>query len=314
MKHDLKVIYYLVLIFIVAQVVGLFLLNQSIETINVDSNTGNIKVEYSDSFVERPEMEGQESFIYIISMIFIGTFILLMIIKFKMFKVWKAWFFLAIWGSLSIALSVIMDNTLAIILSGLLTYLKLNRPNAIIHNFTEIFIYAGIAILISPMFDLYWAVLLLVAISIYDVIAVWQSKHMIKLATAQSENKMFAGLLIPYESEKKTKKINVKKVNTKIHLKVPKGFKEKTVKSAILGGGDVAFPMLFAGAVMTDLIQTGFMQSTAYFYSLLIPFGASIALFLLFLKSQKGKFYPAMPFISLGCFFGFFLMKMVLLL
>ena len=81
MKHDLKVIYYLVLIFIVAQVVGLFLLNQSIETINVDSNTGNIKVEYSDSFVERPEMEGQESFIYIISMIFIGTFILLMIIK-----------------------------------------------------------------------------------------------------------------------------------------------------------------------------------------------------------------------------------------
>jgi len=35
---------------------------------------------------------------------------------------------------------------------------------------------------------------------------------------------------------------------------------------------------------------------------LIISVGATIALSLLFYFSEKGKFYPAMPFISMGCF------------
>ena len=118
---------------------------------------------------------------------------------------------------------------------------------------------------------------------------------------------MFAGLLIPYEKKQKDmpKPKKELKHETKIKLSLPeKGFKEENVKSAILGGGDIAFPMLFAGAVMTWLIESGLSKQLAYFESLVVILFAGFALFGLFMKSKKDTFYPAMPFISAGCFIG----------
>ena len=321
MKHDYKIIIYLVILFFAAQVIGLFLLNQSIDSVETSEN-GTIVVEYTEPITGRPELEGQDSFTYIVTMIFIGTAILLALIKFRLFKIWKAWYFIAVVSSLTIALSVIIDNVTSIIISFVLTYIKIYKPNAIIHNVTEIFIYAGIAILISPMFDVFWAVMLLVAISIYDVIAVWKSKHMVTLAKAQSDNKMFAGLLIPYINPKRSKIESNKiqktqsvpkpsKNSVKINLDLPKGFSDKAAKSAILGGGDIAFPLMFSGAVMTHLVELGVSPMMAYFKVLIIALTSSIALWILFIKSQKGKFYPAMPFISLGCFAGYLILIFV---
>ena len=296
MKHNLKVTAYLILLFLAAQIIGLYLLNISIEKIQTNQE-GNIEVQYSEPITGRPELEGKESFNYIVIMILVGTALLLLLIKFRLFKVWKAWFFLAIWGSLAIAFSVIIKENIALILGLILTYFKIYKPNAIIHNLTEVFIYAGITIMIAPIFSVYWAIMLLLAISVYDAIAVWKSKHMIKLAEAQTQNKMFAGLLIPYTNPKKKK--------TSIKISIPKNMKSKKVNSAILGGGDIAFPMIFAGSVMTFLIQSGLPKEIAYFQSLIIALFSGIALFILFIKSEKGKFYPAMPFITAGCLVGY---------
>ncbi|MCM2325419.1 MAG: presenilin family intramembrane aspartyl protease [Candidatus Woesearchaeota archaeon] len=302
MKHDLKITYYLVALFFVTQLIGLFLLNQTISEIKT-SDTGVITVRYEEPITGRPQMEGQDSFNYIMIMILVGTGLLLLLIKFRLFKVWKAWFFLAILGSLSISLSVFLSDGMSLLVSLVLTVWKIYKPNPIIHNFTEILIYSGIAILISPMFDVFWGIMLLVAISIYDAIAVWKSKHMITLAKAQTENKMFAGLVIPYKSEAMAKKDKVRVV--KVQSKIPLSLDQKEVKTAILGGGDIAFPLLFAGSVMTYLIKAGLSSEMAYFKALLIPLFSGMALYLLFLKSEKGKFYPAMPFITAGCLIGY---------
>jgi len=299
MKHDLKITLFLLMLFLVAQVVGLFLLNQSIVSIEKTDN-GTIEVTYSENLVERPDLKGESSFTYTLSMILIGTVLLLLLIRFKLFKVWKIWFFIAVWGALSIALSVLLNEITAVVIAFILTYFKLFRPNIFIHNVTEIFMYGGIAILLSPIFSVFWAIMLLIAISAYDALAVWKLKHMITLAKAQAEEKMFAGLLIPYS-----------KVEFHIKADIPKGFKEKGVKSAILGGGDIAFPMLFAGSVMTWLIQEGITQQFAYFLSLIIPLFAGISLFILLLKSKKDKFYPAMPFITVGCLIGYWIVLLL---
>ena len=294
MKHGLKIISFLMLLFLTSQIAGLYLLNLSIESIHETSE--GIDVIYSEPITGRPELEGQASFNYIIIMVFIGTALLLLLIRFRLFKIWKAWFFLAIWGALSISFSVVMGDTAASIIALLLAYLKTYRGNAIIHNLTEIFIYPGIAIMISPIFNVYWAIMLLIAISIYDMIAVWKSKHMVKLAKAQSENKMFSGLMIPYVNKEKKQEVK---------LKMSKNITKGKTTSAILGGGDIAFPMIFAGSVMTSLIESGASKEIAFFKVLIISLFSGIALFGLFLKSQKGKFYPAMPFITAGCFIGY---------
>ena len=67
------------------------------------------------------------------------------------------------------------------------------------------------------------------------------------------------------------------------------------VRTAILGGGDIGFPLIFAGVVLKEW---GLWQS------LIIPFFALAGLALLLYYAEEKKFYPAMPFISAGCFVG----------
>ena len=84
-----------------------------------------------------------------------------------------------------------------------------------------------------------------------------------------------------------------------------KSMKKRLVKvrSAVLGGGDVAFPLLFSGVVMKT---TG-----SYVFPLIITLTTAIALGLLLTYSEKGKFYPAMPFISAGCFVGYLVCMLI---
>ena len=84
-------------------------------------------------------------------------------------------------------------------------------------------------------------------------------------------------------------------------IKKAKASKKKTktrnvkVNLAILGGGDIVFPIITSGIVMGVLGLKAALVTTL---------GATVALTLLFIYSTKGKFYPAMPFITAGLFAG----------
>ena len=125
---------------------------------------------------------------------------------------------------------------------------------------------------------------------------------MIKMARFQAKSKVFAGLLIPYKKEKSKK--TTKKVSQKGKLKF------KGIKTAILGGGDIAFPLLFAGAVMKSQILTNTFF-IAFSKTLIIPLFTSIALLLLFIKGREDRFYPALPFISAGCLVGYIVLLLI---
>ena len=301
MKHDFKVTIFLLTLFFTAQVVGLFLLSNSLSIekyYNETTGKEEIKVNYSEIVTGRPDIEGASTFTYVLVSILFGTVLLLFLIKMRMHRVWKAWFYIAVSLTIAIALGVVVDPTIALGIAFVLAFLKIKWPNIYTHNLSEILMYAGIAVMLVPLFDVFWMILMLIAISLYDAYAVWKSKHMIKLAEFQADSKVFAGLLIPYAPSEKNSK-------TKIHSEIPKGLKTEETKSAILGGGDIAFPLLFAGTVMDSLIKTGVMKHVAFFQVMFIPLFSGIALFLLLTKGQKDKFYPAMPFISLGCFVGY---------
>ncbi|MEK6808867.1 MAG: presenilin family intramembrane aspartyl protease, partial [Nanoarchaeota archaeon] len=175
-----------------------------------------------------------------------------------------------------------------------------------IHNFTEVFIYTGITILILPFLNLFSGLMLLAFISIYDMIAVWKSKHMIKLAKFQTKSKLFAGLLLTYPTKKRYTKI-IGKPNEYAQKKKVEGG-----KTAILGGGDIAFPLMFSSAVMEHLIIVdGLQKQLAFIQSIIVSVFVTIALIILLIKSEKGKFYPAMPFLSIGCLIGYLVVWIV---
>ena len=236
---------------------------------------------------------------------------------------WKAWFYLAIVMCLTVALATFMSALIAFLISLVLGYFKIIKPNTYVHNLTELFIYAGLAVIFVPILDQMSMIILLILISFYDMYAVWKSKHMIKLANFQTESKVFAGFFVPYD-EKSGKIVKISKVvkkskeiknkiskNVKINMKHKKKIKDKKtekrktrqVSSAILGGGDIAFPLLFAGVIMKYIIVTDFWIS--FLKILIIPICTTIALGYLFYYTRKNKFYPAMPFITIGCFVGY---------
>mgnify|MGYP001619741555 FL=1 len=98
----------------------------------------------------------------------------------------------------------------------------------------------------------------------------------------------------------------------------PSKLKNKKIKVnvAILGGGDVIFPIITAGVVMNAGIMRlplGLHSFIGNLYSaLFVTLGATLGLGYLFIKSEKKKFYPAMPFITVGILIGLILSYLIL--
>lgn len=307
MKHRPTIIILLVVFFTFSQLIGLALLAVD-ATPALSEDNATIVVNFSETAAgPRPELSGAGTIIYLIVGISVATLLLLGLIKLKFGgKLWKIWYFLAVLLALTIAFGVLLPAALAFFLALLLAGLKIWKYNFYTHNLTELFMYAGLAILLVPLFSVGWAMLLLFLISLYDAYAVWKSKHMIKLAKFTTEQHLFAGLAITYKEEKKK---SLKISTTK------KGASQRSlVKQAILGGGDIIFPLFFAGAVLISLLTTGFSKFVAFGLSLLVVGGATLSLTLLFLKGKKDTFYPAMPFLTAGCLAGYGLLQLVLLL
>jgi presenilin-like A22 family membrane protease len=205
----------------------------------------------------------------------------------------RLWFFFVVVIALIIALQSVIPGVYSFLLSGLLAlglaFFKTFKRNILVHNLTELIIYPGIAAVFVPILNIYSVLILLVLISIYDMWAVWHTGIMQKMAKYQiNKVKVFSGFFVPYMSKKL--RLELKKLS-KSQLKN----KKIKVNIAILGGGDVVFPIITAGVVMLTY---------GLFYSLFAVAGASLGLLYLFIYSEKKKFYPAMPFITAGIFLG----------
>ena len=128
----------------------------------------------------------------------------------------------------------------------------------ITHNLTELFVYPGLAILFTPHFNVLSISLLLVLIAVYDMFSVWKSKHMIMLAKAQEKADMYTGYYLPMD---------------KGHI--------------FLGGGDIAFPMLFTSVVFH---QYGWIAA-------IVPFFMTVGVSFI---QNKQKYCPAMLVLSIA--------------
>jgi presenilin-like A22 family membrane protease len=171
-----------------------------------------------------------------------------------------------------------------------------------IHNITELLIYPGIAAIFVAILNLPTAIILLVLISIYDIWAVWHSGVMQKMAKFQMNSVgVFGGFFIPYASKKVKEKIRALKLKYK-NSQIPKNIIKNSnlkVNLAILGGGDIIFPIIACGV---------FLKTFHNFYACLsVILFTSLALLYLFVFAKKKKFYPAMPYLTTGIFLGMLL-------
>ncbi|MBI4439254.1 hypothetical protein HY640_04945 [Candidatus Woesearchaeota archaeon] len=280
MKHSIKTTVFLVSLFLLAQIVGLKVVDSYIDK-EATRETGTTQFRDLPYSIERPDVNPTTSVWMIVIAMLVGTGLLLLLIRWRKINFWRAWFFLSVLLTLSIALSAFINSLLAFTASLILAFFKVFRPSNIVHNATEIFIYGGLAAIFVPILTIAAVSALLLIISAYDAYAVWKSRHMVKLAKFQASANLFSG-------------IHIARKETKTDYK-PSGRLQK-VRSAFLGGGDIGFPLIFAGVAMKN---TGFLPA------LVITLTATIALTILIILGEKNKYYPAMPFLTAGCFAGY---------
>ncbi|MEK6867929.1 MAG: hypothetical protein AABX98_03845, partial [Nanoarchaeota archaeon] len=108
MKHSLKITLLLLLIFVLAQINGLFVVAYYID-IKESALAGRTVVheeKYAEANLTAPVVENESaSFVYIFLALLMGTAFVLVLIKFKQGNFWKVWFFLSVVVTLVISLN-----------------------------------------------------------------------------------------------------------------------------------------------------------------------------------------------------------------
>lgn len=288
MKHNLKVTIIILAMFLITQFIGLYVVYHY----SVQHNT----LPYG---MEPPPVQNSTDFYttffpsILIAFIF-AIVILIILTKFNFGFFLKLWFFVVVLIAIGIFFNTFFPAEkyfpyVALIFALPLALIKVYKRNFLVHNLTELVIYPSIAAVFVPLLNFWTVLILLILISLYDMWAVWHSGVMQRMAKYQiNELKIFSGFFVPYISKK-----------VKMELKeLPKSkLKNKKVKAnvAILGGGDVVFPIITSGVM---LAQFGFGAAICTLVG--ATFGISYLLFF----AEKKKFYPAMPFITAGIFLG----------
>lgn len=144
----------------------------------------------------------------------------------------QIFYLLTIFAGIQLVLSLFIDNYLATVSAISLIVLGILYRSIFFHNFNFAFAISGLSLVLAARLESIIAVIILILFSLYDIIAVYFTKHMVKMAHSMIEQRVIFGFIIPSKSS--------------YLIKPPEEFEIGTKESEvfILGGGDIALPLL----------------------------------------------------------------------
>ena len=228
------------------------------------------------------------SFLKFIFYFFCVTLFLFLIIYFLKSKRKKRiilkiiFLFPAFFGSFSLLLFW-FQPLLVLLLILIIIFWWAKRPKVINHDILIILGTSGVSTVLGQSFSPEILVYLLIFFSIYDIVAVYKTKHMVKMAKEMMEHQAILALVVPKKLE---------------------GFNENIEKVVpgenflILGGGDLAFPAIFS----LSLYQRGIWASIIVAAFSLVGFFANN---LILFSQKERKAIPALPLIALFSIIGY---------
>jgi len=224
----------------------------------------------------------------------LATLFILFIFKFIKFKIgrgliFKILFILATFFGGEIFLSVFVGDIFALFLMAILIFGWLKKPSVLNQDLLIIFGIAGVGNTLGLSLNPEIAIFLLAIFSIYDFIAVYKTKHMVEMAKEMIESKAILAMIVPP---------NILGFKTNLVEVQPGG------EFLILGGGDIAFSLIFC----SSLVPLGILKV------LIVAISSLIGLFVgfYFFTSQKiRKPIPALPPIAFFSIFGYLITKVL---
>ena len=217
----------------------------------------------------------------------VATAILLTLFKYlksknKLFNILLG---IALFGGSNVVLTVmIADPLIAFGASIIPVILRFTAPIIWVHNIAILLSLAGIGGIFGMNFESRDAIFVIGVLAIYDVIAVYFTKHMVTMAKKMSQTGAMFAIIIPKELK------NYNKKTTEVRAGA-KGF-------MMLGGGDLGIPLILAASVATT--NPNHAMLVAEFSAL-----GLIAVHALYIAQKKKKPIPALPPIAAGALVGY---------
>lgn len=217
----------------------------------------------------------------------LATLIILLVIRFIKFKriLFRGLFIFTIFLGGLLYLEIWLAEPIPFILLFGLVFWWWKSPSVLNQDILMILGMAGVGSILGLSLKPEIVIILLIIFSIYDFIAVYKTKHMIEMAKEMIKSRAILALVIPP---------NIQGFKAGLEEIRPGG------KFAILGGGDIVFPLLFCAS----LIPLGI------FNSIIVAFFALIGLFVgfyFFIIQKVRQPIPALPPIALFSILGFLL-------
>lgn len=210
-------------------------------------------------------------------------------------------FILAVFFGLDILFSTFIVEPGAVILAAGLIALRFLQPTVLLHNLVVIGGLAGIGGMLGLSLSPRDVIILLVILSIYDVIAVYKTKHMTKMAKEMIKKRVILGIIVPEKiSEFKASMTEVEKDKISI-TKVPK--LNKASRFMILGGGDLALPLL----LITSVAHQNIWRSIIVLVFALLGL---ILMHLIFIKLKRQPI-PALPPLAVFSILGYLISLLI---
>ena len=294
-----KEIISILLLFLAAQVLGLFVGSTLVQQ-------AQIYPEFEALNVAPAGADSAASALLFIAYVLVGATVLLLLMKFYkgmlLFKLMEAAIVFTasyiVFSILLLAFGIPYYVGLSILLSASLAAAKFFLKG--LKNLVAVIASAGVGAIFGFSLDPVPAIAFMVGLSLYDIWAVFGTRHMIVMARELGGRNL--AFSVGAESIEKVR-VPVPLSPKEIRMGTPQKFKEETRRSSLeLGTGDIAIPLMLA----VSASKTG---------SLLAPFAiiaaSTLALyFVLWYVLEKRAFLPALPPLSAAAIIAFSLVRL----
>lgn len=228
----------------------------------------------------------------VVALAFISIFMLITL-KFKRLGALTLKFFLVlvVFSGSQIIIGSLVSSPWDLILALGVAGLFLTVHNVLFHDVSMVLGIAGVSSILGVTINPETAVILLVALSFYDIIAVYWTKHMVYMAQGMIESGAIFGFIIPFD---------IKDIfNHKSEARQKLG-----EKFMILGSGDIGLPIIMASSVAVVSLRQAAITS-------IFALGGVFLTHLIFVNQGARRPMAALPPIATMTIIGYLISSLI---
>jgi presenilin-like A22 family membrane protease len=213
--------------------------------------------------------------------------IFLIVTRFKPIARIVLWVFLSIiiFSGTQIIISVFAPYPWNLIGGLIVLLIFLLIKNVLVHDLGIILALAGVGAVLGSSITPSFAIIALIILSFYDIIAVYKTHHMVRMAEGMVQTGAIFGFIIPSE----LKSFTVKRSEAKTQI---------GEQFMVLGSGDIGLPIIFIASLMRQSL------GEAIIVALFALIGVSLTHFL-FVNQRKRQAMAALPPIATSMLIGY---------